>query len=144
MQGLIVLILAILFIKQVTILTLNYFSFKSLTKINIMQQNENDQPIIDSDFAITLVTKNRRFMRRVIDYYGSDRGDSKMRTNERNQTLVHDNFNNFTLNNTYEYEYEEEEEEEKVKEDEEDDKEEDISFKHIPGQCNDDFKQLVL
>ena len=94
-------ILSLLFTKEITTLTFDYFSFKSLTKINLLPFDVyDDHGHIDNEFAITLVTKNSRFMSAIVELDQITESNTMTQTNGRNETINYDkyyNFYNFTF-----------------------------------------------
>ena len=112
-------ILSILFTRQVTVLTFDYFSFKSSTKINLLPFNVyDDHGNIDNNPSLTLITKSTQFMREIINLSKINEGDIIMPTNESNKTIDFDNYDNDTFND-----------------------DDDIDTTHIPDKCDDEFRE---
>ena len=105
-------ILSILFTRQLTVLTLDYFSFKSSTKINLLPFDVHDNHgNIDNNFSITLVTKSSQYMRAIIQL-------SKINEDKSNLIFDFGNLDNLTFN---------------------DYNDDEISTTHIPDKCDNDF-----
>ena len=99
------------------ILTFDYFSFKSSTKINLLPFGiDGKHGYVDKDFALTLVTKSNRFVRTMVLLHRYNEDDIFMQ-------------NNFTFNN----------DDNNI--DNDTDTDIDIDPTTFPGKCDNEFVQ---